>query len=337
MLRIVFMGSDEIALPALNWLAGEESGPVRLVAVFTQPDRAVGRGQQVQPNAIKVWAQAHGLPVHQPEKFSDESRALLASYATDLSLVMAYGHILRQPVIETPRLGTVNLHASLLPKFRGASPIQTAVARGEKETGVALMRMVLALDAGPVGDVERVPIAPLDTAKEIEQKIAAACVPLLRRSLPRIAEGTMEFVDQDHAGATYCRRLEKSDGAVDFARPAEELAAHINGLMPWPGCTTEINGLTIKLGLADVWRATEGGTFAPVGLTPGTVVGDEADGLLVATGEGILRLRRLQRPGGKMLSAAEFGRGMPVSAGTRLPSRPLPTLEAAHPFPRPKN
>lgn len=337
MLRIVFMGSDEIALPALTWLAGEGSAIGRVVAVFTQPDRAAGRGQKVQPNAIKVWAQAHGIPVHQPGKFSDESRALLASYTADLSLVMAYGHILRQLVIDTPRLGTVNLHASLLPKFRGASPIQTAVAMGEKKTGVALMRVVLELDAGPVGDVERVPIAPLDTTMEVKSKIAAACVPLLQRSLPRIADESLAFIDQDQMNATYCRRLAKADGAVDFARPAEELAARINGLMPWPACTTEINGLTIKLGLADVCQAAEGETPEHAGLAPGIVVGNGTDGLLVATGDGILRLRRLQRPGGKMLSAVEFGRGMPVPAGTQLPSRPLPILVAEKPFPRQKN
>lgn len=331
MLKIVFMGSDAIALPALDWLAGEGSALGRIVAVFTQPDRAAGRGQKVQPNAIKQWALARGLPVHQPEKFSESDRATLASHAPDLSLVMAYGHILRQPVIDTPRLGTLNLHASILPKFRGASPIQTAIAAGERETGVSLMRIVLALDAGPVADVERVPIGTHDTGTEVEAAMARACVPLLVRTLPRLAAGTLTFVEQDHARATFCRRLEKSDGALDFARPAAELAARINGLMPWPGCATEFAGQPLKFGLAEVCY--------PGGDNPaaaGTVVGATEAGLDVACGEGVLRVRRLQRPGGRMLAAGEFLRGSPIPAGTVFPSRPMAPLVAAEPFPRPR-
>ncbi len=331
MLKIVFMGSDAIALPALDWLAGEGSALGRIVAVFTQPDRAAGRGQKVQPNAIKQWALARGLPVHQPQKFGEPDRAILASHAPDLSLVMAYGHILRQPVIDTPRLGTLNLHASILPKFRGASPIQTAIAAGERETGVSLMRIVLALDAGPVADVERVPIGTHDTGTEVEAAMARACVPLLARTLPRLAAGTLTFVEQDHARATFCRRLEKSDGALDFARPAAELAARINGLMPWPGCTTEFAGQPLKFGLAEVCH--------PRGDNPaaaGTVVGATEAGLDVACGEGVLRVRRLQRPGGRMLAAGEFLRGSPIPAGTVFPSRPMAPLVAAEPFPRPR-
>lgn len=331
MLKIVFMGSDAIALPALDWLAGEGSALGRIVAVFTQPDRAAGRGQKVQPNAIKQWALARGLPVHQPQKFGEPDRATLASHAPDLSLVMAYGHILRQPVIDTPRLGTLNLHASILPKFRGASPIQTAIAAGERETGVSLMRIVLALDAGPVADVERVPIGTHDTGTEVEAAMARACVPLLARTLPRLAAGTLTFVEQDHARATFCRRLEKSDGALDFARPAADLAARINGLIPWPGCATEFAGQPLKFGLAEVCH--------PGGDNPaaaGTVVGATEAGLDVACGEGVLRVRRLQRPGGRMLAAGEFLRGSPIPAGTVFPSRPMAPLVAAEPFPRPR-
>lgn len=331
MLKIVFMGSDAIALPALDWLAGEGSALGRIVAVFTQPDRAAGRGQKVQPNAIKQWALARGLPVHQPQKFGEPDRAILASHAPDLSLVMAYGHILRQPVIDTPRLGTLNLHASILPKFRGASPIQTAIAAGERETGVSLMRIVLALDAGPVADVERVPIGTHDTGTEVEAAMARACVPLLARTLPRLAAGTLTFVEQDHARATFCRRLEKSDGALDFARPAADLAARINGLIPWPGCATEFAGQPLKFGLAEVCH--------PRGDKPaaaGTVVGATEAGLDVACGEGVLRVRRLQRPGGRMLAAGEFLRGSPIPAGTVFPSRPMAPLVAAEPFPRPR-
>ncbi len=328
MLRIVFMGSDPIALPALNWLAVEGKSVTQVIGVFTQPDRAAGRGQKVRSNEIKLWAQGRGLPVLQPEKVGPVERQQLADLQPDLTLVMAYGHILRPEVIAAPRLGTFNLHTSVLPAYRGASPIQTAVACGETETGVTLMRMVFALDAGPVGGVERVRIDPLDTTREVEGKLARACVPLLARCLPEIAAGGQTLTAQDELGATFCRRLEKADGRLDFQAPARLLAGRINGLMPWPGCIVAINGQTVKIGLAD--------TLPGNGGEPGTVNGCDTDGLLVATGQGILRLRLLQRPGGKMLPAMEFLRGFPVAAGTRLPSQPMPPLVAAQPFPRPK-
>ena len=326
-LRIVFLGSDGIALPLLDWWqtgAGRELGQV--VAVYTQPDRPVGRGQKVQANAIKTWALAHGLPVHQPEKLTEDTRAELATYAADAALVMAYGHILKDAFIATPRLGSLNLHASLLPRYRGASPIQTAVACGETETGVSLMRIVRQLDAGPVADVERVPIAPTDTALDVEHKLAAACVPLLARAWPRFVAGTLPFVEQEHASATFCRKLQKDDGALDFAAPAAVLAARINGLFPWPACSVEIAGQPVKLGLAE---ATDSAADA----TPGAVLAGAPDALRIATGAGVLVVWRLQRPGGKLLPAAEFLRGFPVAAGTVLPSQPLSPLVAATPFP----
>lgn len=321
-LRVVFLGSDAIARPLLDWLAGEGAAVVQVVGVFTQPDRPVGRGQKVQPNAIKSWAEARGLPVFQPEKLTDTARAQLAALGADLGLVMAYGHILRDDFIGTPRLGMLNLHTSLLPSYRGASPIQSAIASGERTTGVTLMRIVRRLDAGPVADAERVAIDPLDTATDVENKLAAACVPLVARVLPRLAEGELAATAQDDAAATYCRKLEKGDGVLDFTAPAALLAARINGLFPWPSCSVEIGGQLVKLGLADV---AEGVPDAPVA-APGEVAGVDAHGLRVATGQGVLRLRRLQRPGGKMLAAAEFLRGFAVSAGTVLPSQPMPTL-----------
>jgi methionyl-tRNA formyltransferase len=331
-LRIVFLGSDPIALPMLEWLMGEGRSIGEIVAVFTQPDRAVGRGQKITANEIKLWAQAKGLPVLQPEKLTEEVRLQLAGFDADLSLVMAYGHILRDEFIATPRLGTVNLHASILPKYRGASPIQTAIANGEKETGVSFMRIVRRLDAGPVADVERVAITPLDTALEIEAKMAASCVPLLRRTLPALSAGLLEFLPQDDASATYCRRLVKEDGGLNFAASASVLAARINGLFPWPACSVEVNGQSVKIGLADVVSEEPGieKTISPA--QPGEVLAMDVEGLRVETGQGVLRLRRLQRPSGKMLNAAEFLRGFPVAVGTRLPSRAMPALVGTVPF-----
>lgn len=323
--RTVFLGSDAISLPLLDWLVGPEGAAlVALTAIYTQPDRPVGRGQKIQANAIKQWALARGLPVHQPEKITPEVRAAYAASAPDLALVMAYGHILRDDFIGVPPLGTLNFHASLLPKYRGASPIQTSVACGEPETGVSLMRIVRQLDAGPVADREAVRIESTDTALEIEQKLAAACAPLLARALPRLIAGELVFVEQDHAAATFCRKLTKDDAALDFAQSATALAARINGLNPWPAAQVEWGGQPLKFGLAD---------SIPGEGAPGEVVGADAEGLLIATSEGLLRVRRLQKPGGKLLAAAEFLRGSPIAAGTVFASRVMAPLVGATPFP----
>jgi methionyl-tRNA formyltransferase len=329
-LRLVFLGSDPIALPLLRWLAGEGSGIASVVAVFTQPDRATGRGQKVQPNAIKEWVLARNLPVLQPEKLTPEVQVQLAACGADVALVMAYGHILRDEFIATPRLGTLNLHTSLLPKYRGASPIQTAIANGERETGVTLMRIVRRLDAGPIGDVERVPIAALDTAIEVEAKLAAACVPLLARAFPRLAAGQLSFLSQEEAAATYCRKLQKEDGAIDFTAPAAALAARINGLYPWPSCAIEVGAQLVKVGLADAMVGSGHPNGNP-NAAPGTVLGADREGLLIQAAEGVVRLRRLQRPGGKMLAATEFLRGFSVGAGVVLSSRPMPALVSQMP------
>ncbi len=330
-LRLVFLGSDPIALPLLDWLAGEGKAVAEVIAVFTQPDRETGRGQKVVPNAIKTWASERGILVYQPEKLTDDVRVHYAMLGADVALVMAYGHILKEVFIETPRLGTFNLHASILPSYRGASPIQSAIASGEKETGVAFMRMVRRLDAGPVADVERVAIEARDTALDVEAKLAAACVPLMKRVLPGVAEGTLVFAPQDEARATYCRKLTKEDGALDFSTGATELAARINGLFPWPSCVVEIGGQAVKLGQAEVAEG-ESNLVGEDLAEAGTVMGRDADGLLVRAGEGVVRILKLQRPGGRMLGAAEFLRGFPVAAGTVLASKPISRLVAPEPF-----
>ncbi|MDB6128230.1 MAG: methionyl-tRNA formyltransferase, partial [Verrucomicrobia bacterium] len=216
-------------------------------------------------------------------------------------------------------------HTSVLPKYRGASPIQTAIASGERETGVTLMRIVKKLDAGPVADVERVAIDPLDTAADIERKLSASCVPLLARALPKLRDGTLAFIPQDEGSATYCRRLEKADGTLEFTQPAAVLAARINGLFPWPACTVSLAGQDVKLGSADV---------LPGAGNPGEVIGSDETGLKIGTAEGVLRVRRLQRPGGRMLPAREFLLGFSAPIGTTLASRPMTPLVANAPFRR---
>ncbi len=326
-LRLVFMGSDPIALPLLDWLAGEGKREATMVGVLTGPDRPAGRGQAVRPNAVKAWAAGRSFEILQPDKPDAATLSAISALRPDLSLVVAYGHILRDNLISIPRLGTINLHASILPSYRGASPIQTAVASGDSRTGMTLMRIIRELDAGPVGDVESVDIAPLDTASEIEAKLAAASVPLLRRALPLLGQGRLDFREQDHGSASFCRRLDKADGVLDFSRPARELSARVNGLHPWPGVAVDIAGTAVKLGQADALEASVPGS-------PGKVAGSDPDGLLVSAGTGVLRIRRLQRPGGRMLGAAEFLRGFPVPAGTILSSTPMPALVAGSPFRR---
>jgi len=326
-MRLVFMGSDPVALSLLDWLVGEGSSVAKLVGVVTGLDRPSGRGQAVRPNSIKAWCAGREIAVLQPEKLDPAAHEAYSALRPDVTLVVAYGRILKDDFIAIPRLGTLNLHASLLPKYRGASPIQTAVASGDAETGLSLMRIVRELDAGPVADVERVAIAPLDTAADVEAKLARAAIPLVSRALPLLGLGTLQFRAQDPLGATFCRRHEKTDGALDFSASAPILAARINGLHPWPSATVEISGLPIRLGLAD-WL----GSSAQA--APGTVLGPDALGLLVAAGTGMLRLRKLQRAGGRMLEAPEFLRGFNVPVWYVIPSQPMSSLVSETPFRR---
>jgi len=326
-LRLVFMGSDAVAIPVLDWLAGDGGSVARLVGVVTGPDRPSGRGQAVRPNSVKAWAAGRPLAVVQPERLDAAVLSELTALRPDVALVAAFGHILRDEFIAVARLGTLNLHASLLPRYRGASPVQAAISSGDRETGMTLMRIVRELDAGPLGGVERIAISPLDTAREVEARLAAAAVPLVARSLPILGRGELEFRAQDGALASYCRRLDKSDGVLDFSAPAHVLSARINALSPWPSVSVPVRGTPVKVGLAD---SVAGGS----GAFPGAVVGSDEQGLLVSTGSGVLRMRRLQRPGGRMLDAPEFLRGFPIAAGTVLPSQPMPALVSASPFRR---
>ncbi|MGH8017817.1 MAG: methionyl-tRNA formyltransferase [Opitutaceae bacterium] len=331
--RLVFMGSDSIALPALDWLWTDGRSFAELVAVYTQPDRPHGRGQKVAPNAIKAWALERGLPVHQPEKLTLEARESFAALAPDAALVMAYGHILRQDWIDAPAFSIWNLHASLLPRYRGASPIQGAIANGERASGVCLMRIVRALDAGPVLDREGVPIDARDTAADLEAKLAAGCVPLLARSLSRAFAPEPAVIEQDHAQATFTRRLRKEDGRLDFHAPAEVLARRINALFPWPGAFFPLEGETIRAGLAEVAPADAFPFAISHAAAPGTILAADAAGLAIAAGAGgAVRLLRLQKPCGKMLAAGDFLRGHAARPGTILESAAMPELVAVQPF-----
>jgi len=247
--RVIFMGSDPIALPLLRWLATEDSG-VEIVAVYTQPDRPRGRGKKVVANEIKTWALELGIVVRQPERMTKADRSQIESDQVDTILVMAFGHMLSSRLIATPPMGVWNFHTSLLPRYRGASPIQCAVANGDEKTGVSLMAMVREMDAGPVLDVEEVKIEKMDTALDVESRLASVCAPLLQRNLAAILTGAAKPRAQDSARASYVRKLGKDDGVLDFRMLAWVVAKRINGLFPWPGARFSVDDMVIKVGLA---------------------------------------------------------------------------------------
>jgi methionyl-tRNA formyltransferase len=326
-MRLVFFGSDAIALPALEYLHWAEG--VELVAVVSQPDRPSGRGRHLHANPVSAWAVAHGVPLLQPEKPGPEEVAWLRAQRLELSLVMAYGHILKHEILEVALRGTWNLHASLLPKYRGASPVETALVSGDTDTGVSLMGVVKKMDAGPVAATVQVPIQKNDTSLLLREHLAQACVPLLQRHLATLGSSTCRPVPQDETQVTYTRKLTKADANVDFAAPAVELERRVRAFQPWPGVAVDHRGTALKVGTAAVLPdAAE--------IAPGTIVQAGNAGVDVATGSGLLRLLTLQRPGGRMLSAAEFLHGYKLEVGERLTSQPMRPLVSATPFAREK-
>ncbi len=323
--KLIFMGSDSIALPALNAIHQGSCGDIELLAVYTQPDKPRGRGKRIEANAIKIWSRENGVPVFQPNRVDKSVRQEIEAIDADSILVMAYGHLLSQALIDTPPLGIWNLHTSILPKYRGASPIQSAIASGDMESGVSFMKVVKEMDAGPVLDVERVNIDRLDTALTLESKLSQACVPLLERCLPAVFSDESLPEPQDEKRTSYVRKLTKADGGLDFRRPAEVISKRVNALFPWPGTGFNYGGSVIKIGLADFGSKE-------VNASAGQVVGLEAEGLMVACGKGVLYLKRLQRPGGKMLDAGSFVRGFELPIGTILESVEMADLVSKHHF-----
>ncbi|MDR2429744.1 MAG: methionyl-tRNA formyltransferase [Puniceicoccales bacterium] len=320
MTRIVFFGSDEIALPALEHIRAQPA--LSLTAVFSQPDRPAGRGQKTHANAIVSWAENHAIPAHQPARLDAATPAALHACGCDLALVMAYGHILKRDLLSAPPLGFFNLHASLLPGLRGATPIEGAIAEEFAQTGVTLQRIVPRLDAGPVVDAQTIPMTPDETRGTLREKITTACVPLLQRALPRIINGTATEIPQDESAATFTRKITREDSAVDFHASAREIAARVRALNPWPGVVILWEETPLKIGAATPLPFPSN-TPPPA---PGTLLSAGKDGIHIATGNGILRIRELQRPAGKMLPAHAFIAGFPMQPGTALASKPMPPL-----------
>lgn len=323
--RLAFFGSDDIALPALEAIR-RDLPQVKLVAVFSQPDRPAGRGQKVQPNAISAWAETNDIPLFRPEKPDESTVAAIREQGCDLVLVMAYGHILKKALLDTPPLGFFNLHGSLLPRYRGATPIEGAIVGGDTVTGVSLQRVVPRLDAGDVVDAETFPLTDTDTTTAVRERLALASAALVRRALPRILDGTAAYAPQAESAACFTRKIRREDASLDFHAPARELAARIRALHPWPGVTVPFGDAVLKIGSADTPHG-DGRTGAP-----GEVIAADKHGVIVATGDGLLRLRELQRPGGKMLPAQAFLAGCPIAPGTRFPSLAMAPLIGDTPF-----
>lgn len=330
-MKLAFMGSDPIALPFLRWLQQEQPAGARVVSVHTQPDRRTGRGMKQQLNPIKQWALEQSLPIHQPRRCGEDDITALLQHGVETVLVMAYGQILRRSFLKAFPDAVFNLHASALPRLRGASPIETAIAIGLPRTAVSFMRVIPAMDAGAVADREWVRIEETTTGPILRDRLAAASIPLLQRCLPALQAGNLPFTEQDPAGVTYCRLLAKQDAHLDFSHPAAELARRVRAFKAWPGTTFPFGDRLLRIHQA---TALPGTAAAP----PGTVLRDDPAPLAIACGQGsVLRIDHIQRPGGRVLPATDFLRGYDIPAGTRLPSLPIPPLESPTPIHRPTN
>lgn len=305
-LRTVFMGTPEFALPTLRALF--DAG-VNLVGVYTQPDRPKGRGNVLTPPPVKVLASERSVPVFQPVKLrAPEVVEELRQLAPDLIVVVAFGQILPKSVLDIPRYGCINVHASLLPRYRGAAPINKAIMDGEEVTGVTTMLMDVGLDTGPMLVKKSLPIGLEDTAGTMHDRLAELGAGALGETLSRLCAGTLHPEPQDDALFTYAPMLKKEDGRIDWNRPAAEVHNQVRGLDPWPGAYTSLDGEVLKIART----LPEAGSGEP-----GTVVSADANGVCIACGEGILRVRELQLPGKRRLNAAEFLRGRPLPPGTR--------------------
>ncbi|CAH8769854.1 methionyl-tRNA formyltransferase [Paenibacillus dendritiformis] len=312
MTKIVFMGTPDFAVASLRMLIQEG---YEIAAVVTQPDRPVGRKRVLTPTPVKAEALQHGLTVWQPEKLRtsdtvDDIRAL----QPDLIVTAAYGQILPKAVLDIPRLGCINLHGSLLPKYRGGAPIQRSIMNGETVTGVTIMYMAEGMDTGDMISRVEVPIGEDDNAGTMFAKLSEAGADLLRRTLPDIIAGQVEAVPQPHDEATYAPNLKREDERIDWTRPAEQIANQVRGLVPFSGAFTTWNGEVFK-----VWACRpEPAAAGEAAAAPGTVLTAGTDGLRIQTGQGVLSLLEVQPAGKKAMPVSEFLRGGKMEQGTVL-------------------
>lgn len=294
-LRIVFAGTPDFSVPPLRSLLDSEH---RVVAVYTQPDRPAGRGRKLAASPVKQLALSHDLPVFQPASLKGAAeQAQLRQLDADLIVVVAYGLLLPQAVLDTPRLGCVNIHASLLPRWRGAAPIQRAILAGDRETGITIMQMEAGLDTGPMIHVLRCPIQADDTGGSLHDRLSPLGARALLQALPRIAGGQPDLTAQDDGLSTYARKLSKEEALMDWRRAAVELERQVRAFDPWPVAQTRYGDKVLR-----VWSARAlGGTAEP-----GRVAVADRDGMDVGCGDGLLRITRLQLPGKRAMAVADF-------------------------------
>jgi methionyl-tRNA formyltransferase len=314
-LGVVFFGTPAFAGASLERLL---HSPHQVLAVVTQPDRPRGRGHRVLPSPVKIIADAHHIPILQPERFKDEAfRAAVQRIPADLGIVAAYGRILPEWILAWPRLGTINVHASLLPRWRGAAPIHRAVLAGDRETGITIMRVVPALDAGPMLARRALAIDPDETSVELEARLAPAGADLLIAVVDRLEAGPVSEVPQDDGAATYAARLERNDSRVDWARPARTVHDQIRGLQPWPLAEVLFHGRRLLLLRSTVLQ--EEVTSA----SPGTILAASAAGIDVAALPGVVRLTEIKMEGRPPMTARAFLNGHPIASGDRFDALPV--------------
>ena len=308
-LKTVFMGTPDFATGTLQGLI--DAG-VNLVGVYSQPDRPKGRGKKLTPPPVKELALKYDIPVYQPQKLRDpEAVAELQQLAPDLVVVVAYGQILPQSVLDIPKFGCINVHASLLPKYRGAAPINKAIIDGETVTGITTMLMDAGLDTGDMLVRKSLEIAPDETAGELHDRLAILGRETMEETLQQVLDGTLKPEKQNDDETSYAPMMKKEDGLIDWSLPAQEVHDRIRGLAPWPGAYTSLDGETLKVSRTEVVEGSG---------KPGTVQSVDEDGVDIACGDGVVRLGALQLPGKKMMPAADFLRGHQLSVGTKLGS-----------------
>jgi len=296
-LAVAFAGTPDFALPALDAIAASRH---RLTVIYTQPDRPAGRGRRLAASPVKERGLALGLPIRQPETLRDAAApAALAAFAPDLLVVVAYGLLLPPAILRLPRLGCINIHASLLPRWRGAAPVARAIMAGDASTGVCIMRMETGLDTGPVMLRHEVAIGARETAGELQARLAAEGAQLIVPALDALAAGSAVFEPQDPAGATYARKLQKSEARLSWREPAEVLERRVRALNPWPIAETSLDGAQLRIYEACAVPAQSGSV-------PGTILQADADGIVVMTGEQALAVRRLQLPGRRVVPAIDL-------------------------------
>lgn len=294
--RIIFAGTPDFSVPPLRALL---ASPHRVVAVYTQPDRPAGRGRKLSPSPVKEVAVDAGIPVYQPVNFKDPADvAALDALDADLMVVVAYGLLLPKSVLDAPRRGCVNIHASVLPRWRGAAPIQRAVLAGDSTSGVTIMQMEEGLDTGPMYLIEEVELRDNETGGSLHDRLSDLGAEALMKALPGILDGSAEAEPQDDALTCYAKKLDKSEAWIDWTRPAKEIERQVRAFNPWPVAQTRYEDANLR-----VWRAH---AVSGVGGTPGMVMNATRGGIDVATGDGLLRITELQLPGKRAMGAQDF-------------------------------